>query len=322
MSFLTNWWYGGLINKNYKLTDQDVFDYVKETSTFSQTTKNIYLNKLSIVKSEFFDQPKTFLWILEHPDEFKEALISYGEKHNYSPSTLTHFCAIMISIITHHLDLQEIYPNMLKQWRAIKAEVEEPVTKKYDSNKPTNKQHKGFIPYDELIKIKNELPKGSSSRLLISMYTLIPPQRMNFDSVKIYKDDPNNKENNYIVFDDQPRLIMNHYKTSRKYDTITINLPDELQKEIIYSLDKNPREYLFVGRDNQPYRKNGTYSSWANATLKRVLKNPDFTPTMFRHIYISRPDLDVNNLTLGEKKKLAKSMGHSTQMQNQYLFKE
>lgn len=313
--------FGGKPN-TYNLTDQNIFDYIKNTTVFAPSTKTIYLNKLSIIRNDFFGSQKTLLWVLLHPREFYESLIKYSRVNQLKPATMTQFVSIMISIITHHLELQDQYPDMIKQWKKLKMEVEQPVNDQYDSNQPTEKQKNAFFDFEQLLKIKDSLPKGSNERLLISLYTLIPAQRSNFDKVKIYGTDPKIKTDNYIVWNNKPYIVLNKYKTSRIYDTITINIPPELQQEILYSLELNPREYLFVKKNGLPYDKSSSFNQYANRILKKVLNNEDFNLTMFRHIYISRPDIDVNNLTVGEKRKLANSMGHSPMVQNKYLFKE
>lgn len=306
--------------KPFELTDEMIFDYIRNTSVYKPSTKNIYINRLTTIRNCFFDSKKSLLWILLNPDAFKDVLLKFGEVSGAKSSTLTLYVTTMISIITHHLEIQDEYPDMLRDWKRLKIQIEEPIVEQYNSNKPNEKQEKAKISYDDLIKVKDSLEKGSDERLLISMYTLIPAQRSNYDSVRIYTEDPNNKTDNYLVLNDKPILVLNKYKTSRTYDTLTIPIPDNLLQEIMWSLELKPREYLFVSPSGQPYEHSGSFNQYANRLLKKVL-NKDFNLTTFRHIYISNPDVDVNNLTLGEKRKLAKSMGHSVVSQQQYLWK-
>ena len=53
-------------------------------------------------------------------------------------------------------------------------------------NKAANpRQQLGWVPYLDLLKIKNGLPKGSRIRMLFSCYLLIPPARCDWAQVKI-----------------------------------------------------------------------------------------------------------------------------------------
>jgi len=100
--------------------------------------------------------------------------------------------------------------------------------------------------------------------------------------------------------------------TDKKYGRIEIEIPKELYEEIKLSIKINPRKYLFVSSgNNKPYKEGKTFNSWANKTLKKVLGKKNFTLSMFRHIYISRRDLKLEEKSGLEQDKLAKIMGHN-----------
>lgn len=309
---------------NYKLTDNDIFDYIEKTITYTQTTKNIYLHRLSIIKGEFFGGHKTLSWVLEHPKEFEEALVAYGKKHNLKSSSMAQYVAIMISIITRNPLIQEVIPNVLSDWKDIKSRINQKTEEHYLSNQPNEKQKKAFIPYHELLKIKDSLPIGSTARLLISLYCYIPPNRNNYWAMKIVKSEPTDTKFNYLVMikNKDPYILLNHFKTSKIYRQIRLEVPHELEQEIKGSLSLTPREYLFVGRNGQPYRNSHSFDEYANRQLKLALKKPDFNLTMFRHIYISRPDLNLDRKTLRQKTQLAEQMGHTVSTQQKYQWKE
>jgi hypothetical protein len=311
--------FGGNVKK-FSLTDKEIIDDISGTTTLAPSTKNVYLERIATIKSIIFEK-KTLIWILLHPNEFKIAIMQFGEDNNYSPSTLAQYSAVMISIITHHIELQEAYPTLLKDWKKVKRDIEKPTIDQVESNKPSDLQEKAFISYDEILKIKDKLEKGSDARLLISMYTLIPPVRSNYDRLEIFTKDPKDDENNYMVLDNEPRIVLNKYKTAKIYDKIEIPIPLNLQSEINYSLEKRPRKYLFDDIHGKPYEKPNTFNQWANRLLKRTFGNQYFSLTEFRHIYISRPDLDISNKSIAEKKLIANLMGHSVGTQARYLWK-
>lgn len=308
-----------------KFTDQVFYDYIRDTKTLTMSTKNIYLNKLSTIQKKFFNPHKSLEWILQHPEQFKEVLIAYGKNNEgylantLSPSTLTSFVTTMSSLIKNIPNFKEKYPELLPQWILLKKEINAPVEQHYLSNQPNEKQKEGLMSFDEICDIRDQLEYGSIPRILISLYTLVPPVRADFGSLKIYNlpiskiDD----QNNYLSINDK-KIIIQKFKTAKNYHQITIDLPDILIKQIEQSLEQNPREYLFVGRQNNPYTNNG-YDHFANRIVKRVL-NPYFSLNLFRHIYLSRPDLDLKNKTGLERKELADKMSHSLPVQQRYIF--
>ena len=77
--------------------------------------------------------------------------------------------------------------DLYKKWMELHAEVRRPINAKYQSNKPNDRQEKAYVSFDDVEKIRNKLKKGSMSRLLLSMYTMIPPVRSDYDKIAIYK---------------------------------------------------------------------------------------------------------------------------------------
>lgn len=301
--------------------DKIFYDQIKNTKLFQESTKAVYIDKLKTVQNEFFDEKKSLYYVMTHPQEFKEALLKYKSKHSLADRTTTQYIAIIISLFMHNTNMLEEHNDKFKMYKTIKKDMSEEIEDQVLSNKPTIKQAKGLITLNDIIETRDKLDKGSDDRLLLSLYTMIPPLRSNFDNVKILNKDSNDNKNNYIVLtEDKNQLILNRYKTAPTYDKIIINLPDDLVSEINESLKQKPRDYLFVEHGNKPYTKANSWNAWANRRLKKLF-NTDFSLTMFRHIYLSNKDLKLNEKTLKERKKISDIMGHSLDTQSKYIWK-
>ena len=149
---------------------------------------------------------------------------------------------------------------------------------------------------------------GSYERLLLMMYTEIPPLRSDFYQTKIYRTESCSWDGNYIVLGNQSVLVLQKYKTAKVYKTLRIDLPPILVFEIEASLAKNPRNYLFVStRTKTPYTRPNSYNRWANRVLKKLFGNENISLSMLRHIYVSRRDLKLEDKSGLEQDK----MGHS-----------
>lgn len=306
-------------------TDDFFYKQLEDTNLLVTKTKQAYIKRLNEVQDQFFNKRPKLLWIIKNPEKFKIALTSFGQRskgrvyENLSAGSLAQYAVPFISLLIANRDIQEKNPELLHTWKNLKEEIQAPDQEHVMENKPSERQKDALFTYDELVKVRDELPDGSDAKLLFSLYTMIEPIRSNFDKVKIYKSTPENETGNYIDVEGK-QLVLNKYKTSKIYDTIRIDLPNKLMKQILLSLEKYPREYLFVQKNGEPYTSN-SWNTSANRLLKKILGNPAFSISMFRHIYISRKDLDIPNMTIKEKKKISNKMGHSVGQQMKYFWK-
>jgi integrase len=118
--------------------------------------------------------------------------------------------------------------------------------------------------------------------------------------------------------EENPRLVLNDYKTKKKYGTIQIPIPPALY-ELIQECRKAEickNEYVFTNSIGQPYDRN-QYSGYALRTLKRIFGRP-VTLVALRHSYTSSV-IDYNR-PIRELKAIATSMGHSVSAQKKYQW--
>jgi hypothetical protein len=171
-----------------------------------------------------------------------------------------------------------------------------------------------------VIKKRDELPHGDA-KLLLSMYTYLPPVRADYYEVKI---NPNpvpaamTKANFILLGQNTGEIILRDFKTAAKYKEIKHVLPKPLFDEIKAAVAQNARPYLFVMPTDptRPYDR-GAFSKWANKTLKATFGLP-MTLTTLRHLYVST--LDFNKTKASELEKIGNSMGHSIAMQKGYQW--
>lgn len=133
------------------------------------------------------------------------------------------------------------------------------------------------------------------------------------------KSDDDDKKGNYVeVFSDKILFVLQDYKTKHTYKKKVIELPPKVSSNIRNLLKKNPnRPFLFMSTKNKPFASRKAFNIWANKALRTILKNEHFSLTMFRHIYISRPDLDLRSKSGIEQQEIADKMCHSISSQQQ-----
>lgn len=279
-----------------------------KNADISNTTKRVYLERLKVMLKE---TKKDIYDIISHPQEY----ILWIKDHSTSLQTQKSYISAILAIFKHTPELKDKEKDHYYNWYTEFSKVHKQIDLKYKLNEPTKKQKDAYVPFGDIIKKRNSLELGSKERLLLSMYTYLPPLRNDFNCIYLYKSKPKEfKHENYIKLYDIPVLILNEYKTVKKNDILTKELPTDLINEINESLKIQPREWLFTDREGKPYVVN-SFNKWANRTFKKLFGKP-LTISLIRHSYIN--SLDFNKLTVIEKENIAKDMAHTVNTQDRY----
>ena len=119
---------------------------------------------------------------------------------------------------------------------------------------------------------------------------------------------------NYLLKDrSQLTLILNNYKTAKQYGQRTIKLDPATARVVNKWLKNSPNsDYLFLDNRNQPLTANGITRKF-NSIFKPYGKR--ISSTMLRHISLTHKYADQ----VAERKRLAETMMHSPEMQQQYI---
>ena len=244
-----------------------------------------------------------------------------------TPSTRHMYIVAILSFIKHHLThlseclSTEIAVSLREQWNTIHTHNEAPIIQLRLENKPTVlQQAKGGsqLSYHQIMEIREQLPIGSIERLLISIYTLIPPVRADYFALQIIHDDQEPVEPNYLrIRHGEIETVLQDFKTSKTYHEIRNTLPYELTQEIHASLLACPRTFLFTNAHGKPHTRN-SFTLWTRRVLTRVLQT-DFTLVFFRHAFATHYVTHHNPTDL-EISEISKKMGHSSEMFRAYRW--
>jgi hypothetical protein len=165
----------------------------------------------------------------------------------------------------------------------------------------TRRQVEGYVPWRQLLACRDALPYTSKGRLLLEMYTQVPPLRLDYRAMRIFRGAPDSLDpagwgGNYMVLDPARTGSFYHIVKLKKvfknpvYATgIKGTIPARLQSVIEASLAAHPREYLFTvgSRGQRPYDlNNSSFSRWACCMLKATLGNGAIDMHMVRRIYV------------------------------------
>lgn len=280
---------------------------ISEVSIKQYTTKIV--EWLGYIKT-----PKILYNLIIDPEESLKVLESMPIKH--TPQNHHIFISAVVAFIKNVLT-QAPYrlEDTFKKWKEIQKKNWAPIQEHYDNNEPSAKQANMIMPYEELVRRMYELPVGSDARLLLAFYTLIPPVRADYFATEILKDATEQPtEDNYIILSEK-KLVLQNFKTARKYEKIETIMPKALMDELTESLRLEPRKYLFTTEKKKLAFSREAFSQWANRQLSDVF-HKQMNLTVLRHIYITSK---INAKTPPmEMRKIAQQMGHSRALQRVY----
>jgi hypothetical protein len=202
-------------------------------------------------------------------------------------------------------------------------------------SEPAEKQIAKYTSFEEIeakyAALKDAGPhktrQDSLQYVLLSVIVHLRPKRADLGSVEIFKKDPNRTDINYIVLrapkEGSSFLSMNLYKTSKHYKKIEEELPAGLARDISVSIERWPRDYLFVKDAEKPRggkepMNNTTYAAFVQRTFEHLFGRGTGV-SLLRHIYISEK-LNFDNMTLEEQEDEARLMLHTSGLQRQYKW--
>lgn len=297
-----------------------------ENTSLSATSVKLFNTKINEWISFMPTIMQSIGCILLFP-EFSMKMLNKNITTNTNSNKHVYIMSIL-SILRHKREILlespcENIESLRGEWLAIFSENEKPIIDRRLENKPTDIQLKKggvHITFNQIIARRDELEHGSFERLLLSMYTMIPPVRADYFSTEIvYNSQPTHK--NYIrIHGSHGEVVLTDFKTAKTYKQITHVFPPELLSEILLSLQKYPRSFLFLNASQKPHTRN-SFVLWSRRCLTRIF-GTDFTLVFFRHAFVTNyiSTRDMNTVTDAQIKDISDKLGHSPEMFRAYKW--
>lgn len=302
-------------------------DYTDTTTTqYISTLINLY-NKI------FYDEKIKSLTFLQNTETIENAI-----KNNYKESTQRNIYNILKSILHPHKD-KRLYKRAYQFYSVKSEDINKELNVIKEKNIKTQKQQENWITWEEVLAIKEEYKEKADfignkknvsdteydiilRNLVLSFYTEMPPRRNEYMNLLIIptENDEMDDFKNYLILD-QHKLVLNNYKTSKKYGTQVIELNENiinslnqyLLHHILYNNNKKKSKYeipLFINKQGNPYSQINSFTRLLNKIFKK-----NIGVSMLRHIYLT----DKYGKDLDEMKEDADAMAHSLTLQKEYI---
>ena len=285
---------------------------IANTDALSPKSKSSYTELVKAIQNRA-DEP------IENVVENPKKYITLFKKWYVKETTLKSQFTTILTLFKYNKTYKETHMAIYNEWLEAFTAAKAVVDTRYETNKPTERQEKGYVPYENIVRARDALPEGHIHRLLLDMYTYLRPMRCEYARVALYKNrapaDEEKREPNYIVMTrNSAKMRIEFFKTRKHHDAFDIKLPKELYYDLKMSLVTNPRDWLFVNSEGEPYNSN-LYTKWTMRVFASIFKRP-MTVALIRHAYINT--IDFNTLSIKDKKEIATSMGHTIETQDRY----
>jgi integrase len=166
----------------------------------------------------------------------------------------------------------------------------------------------------EKIRLAVHDPETFQDYLIICLYTLMPPLRLDFAEMLIVEQEPTEHGSNYLVWNDKPYFLLTNYKTYHHYGAQRTTLPPALLDVIQEWRTLADPEYLLTGSNGLPMKEwelgQTIISVFEKHAGKKVGAN------ILRHSYASW--MRKGELSFKASAELAQQMGHSQTMSALY----
>ena len=196
-----------------------------------------------------------------------------------------------------------------------------------EDNKPSDRELEArstMADWGRALKFMQETEPDSQAALLVAFHALaLPPLRggdlshvrigetMTGNFIRVYPD------SRCLAFPEgRAKLVIREHKSAATYGDLVRELPAELIRLLLRSVRAEPREWLFTTKALAPYSDSG-FSAWKCRMFHKAFEGRPGSTNSLRHADIS--EVDRQHQTIREARELAKAMGHSLQMQREYV---
>ena len=248
------------------------------------------LKKLMDIKDE------TLEWLKD-----SDAVITFIDGLSYSHNYKKTFYISIVSLLKLDKIPYDAYKVKMDSYNAKQQEI-------YENQQLSVAEADKYLDWKSILKVQQTMEKGTLDHLLVSLYTLQAPVRLDYCNMKVVTTHPEAKDGNYLVMSDKPYFIFTQYKTAKRYGVIIREVPKALVVILKRYFKGHPTEVLFSMSEGAFSKLVGDI--FEKLTTKRVTVN------ILRHSYVSYHKR--NDKLIKQQQKLAKDLMHSTGMSDIY----
>ena len=302
-----------------------------------ESTLKQYIALLNKIQKKFESDNWGFL---DNPEDVKNKL---SDLH-YTSQRNTYNAVVVLLMALNHDNSKD---SLIETYTKMRDELNQQYVKEQESGIISEKQKDNFASKEEIENMIKDMEKEIKSRKLktlgadkltnadrelLTVYTLyqmlirLPTRNdmagmilANKTLLKKTHSDIQDHTNYLVTGKDKMYIILNDYKTNKKYGSNQFDVPKDLEKifkMFIKATGRKAGDVIFRSSLDKPLSRNGI-SQLLLKTSKKYL-NKNVSTTLMRKSVVSDKFADKND----EQAALAKIMGHSVEVQNQTYVKK
>jgi len=295
-------------------SDLQLVQVIQNTPDLKQTTKVPYIANLNTISK--ICKPSTLFEVIKDPTTNFPKM----RKATSNTATLRTLVKTILALLKF-AGIKENQPWVYKPWYSHFIDLSRLTQKASDNNVATPATN---MTWAEVLEKRAKLELDTIEYMTIAMYTMIPPRRQqDYWKIRVYQTTPTKSaDSNSTGHIDllNSSMTITAFKTHDKYSDYVATIPQDLVKALTNYMVKHKKangSYLFTKLNGDPYSTLSSFTDANNNVIKRALEYKPACVNTLRHAMASYVATSPQ-LLLGQKKKVAKAMGHSFMMQQRY----
>lgn len=290
----------------------------------SEKTVESYNKLLKSIQSLVNVNDTTLDWLMDY-----KAVIPAIQHSSYSDNTKKLMFVAIKSRLRDSNDGK--FQPILKFYDARMRDYAEQSKENEESQQLNPEESKKYIDWNTVLRVRDMLRKQMESMMeknqdsveffhhvqnyvIVCLYTMIEPVRLDFADMAVVSKRPKTLEGNYLVWNKAPYFLFSKYKTAAKYGVVTRKVPGDLKDVITIWLSMNPTGYLLIDRAGSSMTDSALCQRVIAIFQKAIQKNVGVS--QLRHSYITY--MRDGEMPLKEQQEMAKHMMHDVQMSVKY----
>lgn len=282
----------------------------------SQKTREVYARYLRWLQSELNGGRDGL-------DFFKnvERVVGHIENSDYKDSSKKIIYVSIVAALRDRDEFAEVYP----QYHAVMMDYSKAANERAEEQKATESQEEAYLPWKDILAAVDKHFEdmddlaGLQDHLILSLYTLNAPVRLDYAGMKVAKKGSEPKEGNVCVMGPRSgEFIFREFKTASSMGEQRIKIAPKLYRIIKEWLKLSPDPSVLL------LNKNGT-PMVENTLGKRItelfvgLTGKKVSVNTLRHSYAT--EYHKGSKSIKQKKADAAKMLHSGKKSEEYAFK-
>lgn len=246
-----------------------------------------------------------------------DAVIAWIDSSKYATNSRKTFYIAIVSTLKNN----DLFPFAVEQYRAKMDTLNNQVATKAKDQELTDAEKAKYLEWPQILEAYEKIRlavhdlQSFQDYLLISLYVLMPPERLDYAKMRIVSEEPAEHGANYLIWNSKPYFLLTDYKTYSKYGAKrSPPLPKALCDIIRQWRTLVDDEYLLLDGNGGPMPEwllgQTIISVFEKFTGKKVGAN------ILRHSYESWRR--KGEMSFKESAELARQMGHSLTMSQLY----